>query len=168
MLGCELRWAEAGAALGGDPSARAGQEPGGPAGLRCRSSAGSRSPWRPCGRSRRTSARRSALYGLICGPFTLALHLLGNNIFLDMFDKPEYVKAVVSYCASVGMKAAQAYLDNGADVIAVVDPMTSQISPEHFREFCSGPMNHIFDFVREPRACSRRCSSAATPRATSR
>ncbi len=95
-----------------------------------------------------------ALYGLICGPFTLALHLMGNNIFLDMFDKPDYVRAVVSYCASVGMKVAQAYLDNGADVIAVVDPMTSQISPEHFREFCSGPMNHIFDLVRSRGACS--------------
>jgi uroporphyrinogen decarboxylase len=94
------------------------------------------------------------LYGLICGPFTLALHLLGNNIFLDMFDKPEYVKAVVSYCSSVGIKAAQAYLDNGADVIAVVDPMTSQISPEHFREFCSGPMNDIFRFVRDRGALS--------------
>lgn len=95
-----------------------------------------------------------ALYGLICGPFTLALHLLGNNIFLDMFDKPDYVRAVVSYCASVGMKVAQAYLDNGADCIAVVDPMTSQISPEHFREFCGGPMNHIFDLVRSRGACS--------------
>lgn len=95
-----------------------------------------------------------ALYGLVCGPFTLALHLLGNNIFLDMFDKPDYVRAVVSYCASVAMKVAQAYLDNGADVIAVVDPMTSQISPEHFREFCSGPMNHIFDLVRSRGACS--------------
>ena len=95
-----------------------------------------------------------ALYGLICGPFTLALHLLGNNIFLDMFDKPEYVKAVVSYCASVGVKVAQTYLENGADVIAVVDPMTSQISPEHFREFCSGPMNQIFGFVREKGALS--------------
>ncbi len=95
-----------------------------------------------------------ALYGLVCGPFTLALHLLGNNIFLDMFDKPDYVRAVVSYCASVGMKVAQGYLDNGADVIAVVDPMTSQISPEHFKEFCSGPMNHIFDLVRSKGGCS--------------
>ncbi len=98
--------------------------------------------------------QKVALYGLICGPFTLALHLLGNQIFLDMFDKPDYVRAVVSYCASVGMKVAQAYLDNGADVIAVVDPMTSQISPEHFKEFCSGPMNHIFDLVRARGGCS--------------
>ncbi len=34
-----------------------------------------------------------ALYGLLCGPFTLALHLRGNNIFLDMFDEPRKVQA---------------------------------------------------------------------------
>ncbi len=95
-----------------------------------------------------------ALYGLICGPFTLALHLMGNNIFLDMFDKPEYVKAVVSYCASVGIKAAEAYIDSGADVVAVVDPMTSQISPEHFREYCAAPMNQVFDAIRQRGAYS--------------
>ena len=60
---------------------------------------------------------------------------MGNDIFLQMFDHPDYVKAVIGFCASVGQKVAQAYLDNGADVIAVVDPMTSQISPEHFEQF---------------------------------
>ena len=90
-----------------------------------------------------------ALYGLLCGPYTLALHLLGNGLFMQMFDKPEYVKAVVGYAASVGKKVAAAYLAAGADVVAVVDPMTSQISPEHFREFCSPAMNDLFHFVRE-------------------
>ena len=47
-----------------------------------------------------------ALYGLLCGPFTLALHLLGNDIFLQMFDHPDYVKAVIGFCASVGQKVA--------------------------------------------------------------
>lgn len=89
-----------------------------------------------------------ALYGLLCGPFTLALHLMGNDIFLQMFDHPDYVKAVIGFCASVGQKVAQAYIDNGADVIAVVDPMTSQISPEHFEQFVSPVVNQIFDFVR--------------------
>jgi len=95
-----------------------------------------------------------ALYGLICGPFTLALHLLGNSIFMQMFDHPDYVKAVVGFCASVGRKAAQAYLENGADVIAVVDPMTSQISAAHFQEFCTSPLNDLFNFIRERKGCS--------------
>jgi uroporphyrinogen decarboxylase len=90
-----------------------------------------------------------ALYGLLCGPFTLALHLMGNDIFLQMFDHPDYVKAVVGFCASVGRRVAQAYVENGADVIAVVDPMTSQISPEHFAEFVAPAANEVFEFVRE-------------------
>lgn len=88
-----------------------------------------------------------ALYGLICGPFTLALHLMGNDIFLQMFDHPDYVKAVIGFCASVGQKVTQAYLDNGVDVIAVVDPMTSQISAEHFTDFVTPAVNQIFAFA---------------------
>ena len=89
-----------------------------------------------------------AFYGLVCGPFTLGLHLMGSQIFLHMFDNPEYVKAVIGFCAAVGVKVARAYLEHGADVIAVVDPMTSQISAEHFEEFVSPAVNQIFDLVR--------------------
>lgn len=89
-----------------------------------------------------------ALYGLICGPFTLALHLMGNDIFLQMFDHPDYIQAVIGFCAAVGQKAALAWLDHGADVIGVVDPMTSQISPEHFEHFVAPAVDAIFDRVR--------------------
>jgi uroporphyrinogen decarboxylase len=89
------------------------------------------------------------LYGLICGPFTLAMHLMGNDLFMQMYDHPDYVKAVVGYSASIGCKMAQAYMEAGADVIAIVDPMTSQISPEHFTEFVTPYVNQIFDAVRE-------------------
>ncbi len=90
----------------------------------------------------------TALYGLICGPFTLALHLLGNDIFLDMYDDEDAVLEVISYCADVCMKSADIYLDHGADVIAVVDPMTSQISPDHFEQFVTPAMNKVYDHIR--------------------
>ncbi len=95
-----------------------------------------------------------AFYGLICGPFTLALHLLGNDIFLQMFDDPEGVKAIINYCADIAIKSAQVYVDHGAAVIAAVDPMTSQISPEHFEEFVTPFVNRVFDAVREMGAFS--------------
>ncbi len=88
-----------------------------------------------------------ALYGLICGPYTLAMHLLGNSMFLQMFDSPDYVKAVIGFCAVVARKAADAYIDHGADIIGVVDPMTSQISPEHFDEFVAPYLNQVFDHI---------------------
>jgi uroporphyrinogen decarboxylase len=95
-----------------------------------------------------------ALYGLTCGPFTLALHLMGNDIFLQMFDKPSYVSAVIGFCAAVCRKASQAYIDAGADVIAVVDPMSSQISPEHFEEFLAPSLGQVFGWIREAGALS--------------
>ncbi|MDZ8119975.1 uroporphyrinogen decarboxylase family protein [Pontiella agarivorans] len=91
----------------------------------------------------------TALYGLICGPFTLALHLLGNDIFLDMYDDEDAVIEVISYCAEICKKSADIYLDHGADVIAVVDPMTSQISPDHFEQFVTPAMNAVYDHIRE-------------------
>jgi uroporphyrinogen decarboxylase len=90
-----------------------------------------------------------ALYGLVCGPFTLALHLRGNMIFLDMFDDPDGVRRLLEYCAGVSERAAAAYLDHHADVVAFVDPMTSQISPEHFTEFVAPALNRTFDAVRK-------------------
>lgn len=90
-----------------------------------------------------------ALYGLITGPFTLTLHLMGNNVFLQMFEAPEKVKEVLEFCTEVAKKAADFYLDGGADVVAVVDPMTSQISPTHFAEFVQPYVDAIFDHIRE-------------------
>ena len=97
---------------------------------------------------------RVGIYGLLCGPFTLAMHLMGNDLFMQMYDHPDYVKAVVGYSASIGCKMAQAYIDAGADVIAVVDPMTSQISPEHFASFVAPYVNQVFNVVRECRRIS--------------
>lgn len=88
-----------------------------------------------------------ALYGLICGPFTLALHLLGNEIFCEMYDNEERVQAIIDYCAQIGIAAATGYIEAGCDVIAVVDPMVSQISPEHFELFAGPYMDKIFDSV---------------------
>jgi uroporphyrinogen decarboxylase len=90
----------------------------------------------------------TALYGLICGPFTLALHLLGNEIFLDMYDEEDKVLEVINHCADICIKSADIYLDHGADVIAVVDPMTSQISPDHFEQFVTPAMNRVYDHIR--------------------
>jgi len=95
-----------------------------------------------------------AIYGLICGPFTLALHLRGNEIFLDMFDHPKKVTALLSFCTEIGRKASDFYIENGADIVAVVDPMTSQISPTHFRQFVSPAVNSIFDHIREKNGLS--------------
>ena len=96
----------------------------------------------------------TAIYGLLCGPFTLALHLMGNDIFLKMFDEPEEVKKVMAYCVGIAKKMSAWYLRDGADVVAVVDPMTSQISPDMFEEFVAPYANEVFDFIRAQKGIS--------------
>jgi uroporphyrinogen decarboxylase len=90
----------------------------------------------------------TALYGLICGPFTLASHLRGNNIFMDMYDDDEYVKNLLGYCLEVAKKITDYYIEAGMDIIAVVDPLVSQVSPAHFEEFLSEPFAEIFKYIR--------------------
>ncbi len=98
-------------------------------------------------RCQETIGRDVALYGLITGPFTLASHLRGSELFLDMMIAPDDVHRLLDFCANVGCRAADFYLQNGADVIAVVDPMTSQISQEHFEAFTAQPLNKVFAHV---------------------
>jgi len=90
-----------------------------------------------------------AVYGLVTGPFTLALHLLGTNIFMVMFDDPDYVKELMSFCRDVSKAMAGYYLEAGCDVIAVVDPMTSQIGPDQFRQYVSKYATSVFDMIRQ-------------------
>ena len=90
-----------------------------------------------------------AVYGLITGPFTLALHLAGTNIFMDMYDEPEKVNDLMKFTTAVGKKVADMYIDAGCDIIAVVDPMTSQISPDTFRQFVTPYATEIFHEIRE-------------------
>ena len=96
----------------------------------------------------------TALYGLICGPFTLASHLRGNNLFTDMFDFEEEVESLFGFCNRVCMKMAEYYIEAGMDVIAIVDPLISQISTAHFEQYMTEPYTELFAFIREKGAFS--------------
>ena len=96
----------------------------------------------------------TALYGLICGPFTLASHLRGNDIFMDMFDDEEFVLNLLEYCTAVGKRMAELYIKAGMDVIAVVDPLVSQVSSAHFEDFLSASFKDLFNHIRAKGAFS--------------
>lgn len=95
-----------------------------------------------------------ALYGLITGPFTLALHLMGTDIFMKLFEDPEYVGKVMDYCTKVGKAMSDYYIEAGCDVVAVVDPMVSQIDPMSFEMFVSPYCKEVFSHIRECGALS--------------
>lgn len=100
-------------------------------------------------RLKKSVGETTALYGLVCGPFTLASHLRGTEIFMDMFDEPEYVTELIEYCVDFILKEAALYIEAGTDVIAVVDPLVSQISADHFDEFLSAAYTRIFAEIKK-------------------
>ncbi len=91
----------------------------------------------------------TALYGLITGPFTLASHLRGNDIFMDMYDDEDYVAELLDFCKKVAIRMSDLMIEAGMDIIAVVDPLVSQISSDHFEEFLSKPFSELFSHINE-------------------
>lgn len=89
-----------------------------------------------------------ALYGLITGPFTLALHLLGTDIFMKMFEDEDYVHQVMTFATKVCNRMTDYYKASGCDIIAVVDPMTSQIGPDQFEQFVTKYCTEVFDHIK--------------------
>jgi uroporphyrinogen decarboxylase len=95
-----------------------------------------------------------ALYGLICGPFTLASHLRGSDIFMDMITDPGYVAELIEFCGEIAIKMSDMYIEAGMDVIAVVDPLVSQISPKHIDKLLAPTFISVFDFIKSRGAFS--------------
>ena len=105
-------------------------------------------------RMKKEVGETTALYGLICGPFTLASHLRGNDIFMDMYDDEDFVKELLAYCTECGKRMSQYFIEAGMDVIAVVDPLVSQISVNHFTQFLHEPFAELFSYIRENKTFS--------------
>jgi len=95
-----------------------------------------------------------ALYGLITGPFTLGLHLMGTEIFVKMMEEPNKVHELMQFTAKVCNVMADYYIDAGCDIIAVVDPMTSQIDPISFQTFVTGYVSNNFNHIQSKGALS--------------
>jgi len=90
-----------------------------------------------------------ALYGLVTGPFTLGLHLLGTDIFMQMFMDETGVHKLMKFCTNVAKEMSRLYAEAGCDIIAIVDPMTSQIGTDQFDAFVSEYMKDIFGHIRK-------------------
>jgi uroporphyrinogen decarboxylase len=91
----------------------------------------------------------TALFGLICGPLTLASHLRGTDFYLDLITNQAFAKDLLDYTTNVALKMIDYYIEAEMDVIAVVDPVVSQISPNTFKKFLSISFHRLFKNIRE-------------------
>ncbi len=77
-----------------------------------------------------------ALIGLTCGPLTLASHLRGAKFFTDMVKKPELAAEIMEFAALVTKESARIYAEEiGCDIVALVEPVGSQVRPETYDKF---------------------------------
>jgi uroporphyrinogen decarboxylase len=65
-----------------------------------------------------------------------------------MIDEPESIHKLMKFCEKVCINTARMYIDAGVDIVAVVDPMVSQISPDSFEEFVSPYITGVFEYIR--------------------
>jgi uroporphyrinogen decarboxylase len=100
-------------------------------------------------RMKQVVGETTALYGLVCGPLTLASHLRGMNLFMDMYEDEKYVHDLIDFCTDVSIIVADYYINAGMDVIAAVDPMVSLISPNTFQQYLHKPFSKIFSHLRD-------------------
>jgi uroporphyrinogen decarboxylase len=91
----------------------------------------------------------TALFGLVTGPLTLASHLRGTELFMDMMFNVDYVAELVDACGLIAQHVAELYIGAGMDIIAVVDPLVSQVGPRHFEEVCSASTARLFSAIRD-------------------
>lgn len=96
----------------------------------------------------------TALYGLVTGPFTLASHLRGTDIFIDSVDNEDFLLELMAYSTRVCKRIIDLYLDAGMDVIALVDPLVSQVSSRHFKRFLAESFTELFAYIRAKGAFS--------------
>ena len=75
------------------------------------------------------------LMGLFCGPLTLASHLAGVRIFTDVYKNKAFAHEVIKFAGEVGAIAAGFYADMGCEIVAIVDPVASQIKSVTFQEY---------------------------------
>ena len=89
------------------------------------------------------------MMGLFCGPLTLASHLAGVRIFTDVYKNKEFAHEVIKFAGEVGAVAAKFYADMGCDIVAIVDPVASQIKSVTFKEYvtpnCQAAIKAIHD-----------------------
>ena len=89
------------------------------------------------------------LIGGLCGPLTLASHLAGVRIFTDVIKNPEFAAAVCEFAGKVGALSAQFYAEMGCDVIAIIDPVASQIRSATFQKFVTPNVTAAIDAIHD-------------------
>ncbi len=82
----------------------------------------------------------------ITGPFTLAGLMMGaSELAMATVDQPGLVHAVTAFATDVVLSYGQALVKAGADLVCILEPTASFVSPRAFREFSGQYVTRIVD-----------------------
>ena len=80
--------------------------------------------------------REKWVEGWIEGPCAEAAYLRGiNNLMLDFFDEPRFVRDLFEFVLELELRFARAQVAAGADCIGIGDAAASLVGPEIYEEF---------------------------------
>jgi uroporphyrinogen decarboxylase len=73
-----------------------------------------------------------------------------QNIYLDMWEEPNFVKDLVEFCIEPTIRYAKAAIEAGADLIWTSNPTASMtmISREYYEQFVTWSTKRFFDGIR--------------------
>ena len=91
--------------------------------------------------SRSISIPRAAY---VTGPFTLAGLLMGaSDIAMATITDPDLVHQTVHFCTDICIRYSRALTEAGADIIVILEPTATFLSPQAFAEFCGAYVREV-------------------------
>lgn len=90
------------------------------------------------------------IMGWVEGALAEAADLRGmTNLLMDVYERPEWVEALLERCVEVEIAFARAQIAAGADIIGLGDAVASQVSPRMYQQFALPYEQRIFAAVHE-------------------
>jgi len=87
----------------------------------------------------------------VTGPFTLVGHLMGaSKAAVATLKKPELVHALAKFASEVIASYAQELVRAGADLLAILEPTATILSPDAFATFSGRYVTEIVDEISVP------------------
>ncbi len=82
----------------------------------------------------------------VAGPFTLAGLLMGaSDIAMATITDPELVHEIVRFAQDICIRYSRALTEAGADMIVVLEPTATFLSPRSFATFCGTYVREVFE-----------------------
>ncbi|MGC9372087.1 MAG: uroporphyrinogen decarboxylase family protein [Thermovirgaceae bacterium] len=86
----------------------------------------------------------------VIGPYTLAGEMMKvENTLRATIKDPAGLKEILAFMTEVITPYARSLVESGADILTILEPTASMLSPKQFREFSGNYVREIFDALPE-------------------